>query len=66
MLLGSILLTYLLPGLVVGCAFVVAGASRVLDGRPPVSQGARLVLLPGAMILWPLIAKRWVARARRT
>lgn len=47
-------------GLAVGLAFIVAGARRVMPHQPPISWGARALLLPGAALLWPYILIRWV------
>jgi hypothetical protein len=51
-------------GLAVAIAFVTIGVVQV---QPmPVTVGARILLLPGAFVLWPLVAARWLkSRARR-
>ncbi len=50
---------YALVGLAFGVAFVARGAGR-LD---PVARGApvrvRLLFLPGALALWPLLVVKW-------
>ena len=53
-------LGYLAGGVIVGLGFVIAGVTRALPGSPAVSTGARVLLLPGAILLWPLIVARWV------
>jgi hypothetical protein len=54
---------YLAAGVLVGAAFVVAGVTAVQPA--PVTAGARLLLLPGAVALWPLILSRWLQARRR-
>jgi hypothetical protein len=51
-------------GFAVAIAFVTIGVVQV---QPmPVAVGARILLLPGAFVLWPLVAARWLkSRARR-
>jgi hypothetical protein len=49
---------YAAIGAVVAAAFVTAGVTRVQPA--PVSPGARIVLLPGAMALWPYVLIRWI------
>jgi hypothetical protein len=51
-------------GFAVAIAFVTIGVVQV---QPmPVTVGARILLLPGAFVLWPLVAARWLkSRARR-
>jgi hypothetical protein len=55
---------YALAGVVVALAFVTAGLSAVLPAGTPVSPGARALLVPGAIALWPIVLRRWL-RARR-
>jgi hypothetical protein len=58
MILLYLLLAYGAAGIAVALAFVCAGVERV---QPmPVTIGARILLLPGAFVLWPLVAARWL------
>ena len=50
---------YAACGIVLALAFVVAGISRVQPA--PVSLGARILILPGAIALWPYVLMRWLA-----
>ncbi|MFG0257723.1 MAG: hypothetical protein ACF8GE_07480 [Phycisphaerales bacterium JB043] len=54
---------YLLVGAVFGVVFVVWGITRVDPVIDDSSRSVRLLLLPGCVMLWPLLAHRW-ARAR--
>jgi hypothetical protein len=57
---------YVMVGAVTAVAFVTVGLARVLPAGTPVTVGARVLLLPGAAILWPYVLLRWVkARAAR-
>lgn len=49
---------YVAIGLVTGAAFVVFGVTAVQSA--PVTIGARILLLPGATALWPLVLSRWL------
>jgi hypothetical protein len=51
---------YATLGSVFAVTFAVAGVRRALNFAGPVSLGARLLFLPGAMALWPLVLWRWV------
>jgi hypothetical protein len=45
-------------GAAVALAFVAVGVEQV---QPmPVTVGARILLLPGALVLWPLVLARWI------
>jgi hypothetical protein len=56
-LLGGFAL-YIASGLVLGLAFVSFGVTRVQSA--PVTVGARILLLPGATVLWPFVLWRWL------
>jgi hypothetical protein len=61
-LLGAVAV-YLLIGVITAIAFVTVGIGAVLPGMPA-TLGARLLFLPGAAALWPLVLARW-CKARR-
>jgi hypothetical protein len=56
-LFGALVL-YVAVGFVVGLAFVGYGIMAVQSA--PVTIGARVLLLPGATILWPVVLSRWL------
>jgi hypothetical protein len=53
---------YLATGLLVAIGFVIFGVTAVQSA--PVSVGARILLVPGATALWPVVLSRWL-KARR-
>jgi hypothetical protein len=58
MVLLSLSAVYGTVGFAVAIAFVTIGVVQV---QPmPVTVGARILLLPGAFLLWPLVAARWL------
>ena len=58
MILLYLLAAYIVAGVAVALAFVTVGVARVQ--AMPVTVGARIVLLPGAFVLWPWVAARWL------
>src|SRR5258706_8494998 len=57
MILLYLLAAYVAVGIAVAVAFVTVGVAQV---QPmPVTVGARILLLPGAFVLWPLGVARW-------
>lgn len=64
-LLVDLLTVYTLFGVVFGTAFVIFGIHRV----DPVATGApfgfRLLVLPGAAALWPVLLVRWMRSTAR-
>ena len=60
------LAVYAVAGLATAIAFVSVGLSQVLHPPVPATLGARILLVPGAVALWPYILLRWrKARAAR-
>lgn len=64
---GSALVILWIAGLYVGAgalvalAFAAVGAPNLVR-QTPVTIGARLLLIPGAILFWPLILKRWLGQ----
>lgn len=52
-------LLYAAIGVLVALAFAAGGILRLLPPGRPATIGARLILLPGAVALWPLVLRRW-------
>ncbi len=59
-------LLYVSAGLIIALAFVAVGAPRLIghgaadQGPAPMTLGARLLLIPGAVLFWPLVLRRWL------
>ena len=65
MVLIDFLVLYAVVGAVSALAFVTFGIARVLPAGTPVTLGARVLLLPGAALLWPYVLLRWVKAPAR-
>lgn len=50
---------YLAAGLVFGVAFVTVGVARIDTAARGTSVAFRLLILPGSVALWPLLAAKW-------
>jgi hypothetical protein len=50
---------YAACGLVTALAFIAVGVTRVQPQS--ISLGARILILPGAVALWPYVLMRWLA-----
>lgn len=51
---------YTFIGLLFGLPFVTWGVSRVDPSAKGAGVGSRLMILPGVMAFWPLLARRWL------
>jgi hypothetical protein len=59
MLLGA----YMVCGLLFAIPFVLVGAGKIDSHARHGRWGFRLLIIPGAMALWPLLARRWLSGA---
>jgi hypothetical protein len=55
---------YAVAGIVIAASFLAFGVTRVLPTRGTVTLGARIVLFPGAVALWPYVLVRWLRSFR--
>lgn len=56
--------TYLAVGLLFSGPFVAVGVGRVDPHAARATWGFRLLIVPGAVLLWPLLARRWLSGLR--
>jgi hypothetical protein len=61
-ILFGVLVAYVAIGFIAALAFIAVGVVRVQPA--PVTIGARVLLLPGATALWPLVLTRWFSAQR--
>ena len=54
-------LAWAVMGALVWAAFVFWGGPRVVPGVKGSSIAFRLMILPGVVLLWPIVALRWLA-----
>ncbi len=60
-LLGALGL-YLAVGVLFALPFAFVGVQRIDPDAAGAGIGFRLVILPGVVMLWPLMARRWLRR----
>ncbi len=59
----NILAVYAVLGVVFAIAFVWKGAGKIDPAARDGSLGFRMLIFPGAVALWPLLARRWLGGA---
>ena len=57
----TILLIYLSCGFVFAIPFVIKGANKIDEGAHGATWGFRLIIMPGTIVLWPVLLKKWIA-----
>ena len=62
-LIGALAI-HALAGLLFSAAFVAYGIHRVDPVAEHAPIGFRLIILPGAAALWPLLLRRWIRSTR--
>lgn len=63
-LLLGVAVCYGLVGIIVALSFVTLGLAAVLPASTPVTIGARILFVPGAAALWPIVLRRWLQSRR--
>jgi hypothetical protein len=61
----AVVAVYAGAGAIVAVCFVLFGVRRALGVEGRVTGGARMLLVPAAVALWPIVLRRWIAAARR-
>ena len=60
-LLLTVVSAYLACGLMFAVPFAMAGVKRIDPHASHASWGFRVLIIPGAMALWPLLLRRWAS-----
>jgi hypothetical protein len=60
----TMLIAYLVIGCMFAIAFVAAGINRLDPQAKGAGLGFRLIVLPGAVALWPWLLHRWLHSVR--
>jgi len=62
----SIIAIYLACGFVFAIAFIAKGVEKLDEGAHGASIGFRIIVIPGAMVFWPLLLKKWMHSSKAT
>jgi hypothetical protein len=57
--IGWLLGLYLAAGMVTMVRFLLGGAERALPEPAAITWPARILMAPGAVLLWPVLVRRW-------
>jgi len=55
---------YLVAGLIFAIAFVSRGAALIDESAQKTSLGFKVIIIPGTMVFWPLLLKKWLKKAK--
>lgn len=57
---------YLILGLLFALLFIIKGVEKVDEGAHGGSLGFRIIIIPGIMVFWPLLLKKWIKISKQT
>lgn len=57
---------YVVAGFVFAMTFISKGIHRIDEGAHGTGWGFKLIIIPGTIVFWPLLLKKWVEQNRRT
>ncbi len=52
---------YFAAGFVFAIPFVIKGVTKIDGGAIGSKWGFRLIIIPGTIVFWPLLLKKWIA-----
>ena len=58
--------TYLSIGAVFSILFVTSGVKHIDQAAQHTGPGFRILIVPGAFLFWPLLARKWVKVLKRS
>jgi hypothetical protein len=56
----SIVAVYLVAGFVFAIPFIIKGVTEIDEGAHGATWGFRIIIIPGTIIFWPFLLKRWI------
>jgi len=56
----SIVGLYILCGILFAIPFIIKGVTTIDQGARGTKLGFRIIILPGTIIFWPLLLKKWI------
>jgi hypothetical protein len=61
----AIVALYLFAGLVFAIPFVSKGVTKIDEGAHGSTWGFRIIIIPGVIVFWPLLLKKWLKSPTR-
>lgn len=59
-----IVVVYLFAGLVFAISFITRGVTKIDEGAQGSKWGFRIIIIPGTMVFWPLLLKKWLKASK--
>jgi len=59
-----VLAVYMMAGIVFTILFQIKGLSKIDEGVHGSTIGFRIIIIPGCIVFWPVLLKRWIKVSR--
>jgi len=59
-----IVAVYLFAGLIFAIPFIIRGVTKIDEGAQGSKWGFRIIIIPGTMVFWPLLLKKWLKASK--
>lgn len=56
---------YLLCGILFAIPFITKGVTVIDEGAAGTNFSFRLIILPGTIVLWPLLLSKWINKKKK-
>jgi hypothetical protein len=60
-----ILATYFFCGFIFAIIFIIKGITKIDENARGSTIGFRIIIIPGAIVFWPLLFKKWLIANRK-
>ena len=60
-----IVAVYLITGLLFAIIFIIKGVTKIDESANGSGWGFRVVIIPGTIVFWPVLLKKWIAVKKR-
>jgi hypothetical protein len=60
----TIVAVYLAAGFLFSIPFVLRGVTKIDEGAHGATWGFRIIIIPGTIVFWPFLLKRWINAAK--
>lgn len=51
---------YLVIGFIFAIVFIIRGVTAIDEGAKGSGLGFRIIIIPGVMVFWPMLLKKWI------
>ncbi len=59
-----VLAVYMMAGIAFTILFQIKGLSKIDEGVHGSTIGFRIIIIPGCIVFWPVLLKRWIKVSR--